>query len=195
MQSKVRTTTSSVLQGLALASLLLLGACGPAEETKVAATPVPFHDSDECHVCGMVIMNFPGPKGQAIQSGQTRKFCSVAEMLGWWLQPENQSRGATLFVHDMAEREWSAPDDTRMIDAREAYFVPVPQLPGAMGEPLATYADEAAAQAMADRYDSQVLRLDQIDLERLQSAGSAHGQEHGHGHDAAPAHGANGHSH
>lgn len=191
MQSKVRTTTSSVLQGLALASLILLGGCGPAEETTVSVTPVPFHDSDECHVCGMIVMDFPGPKGQAIQGGQARKFCSVAEMLGWWLQPENQSQNATLFVHDMAESEWAAPDDTRMIDARKAYFVPVPQLPGAMGEPLATYADPVVAQAMADRYDSQVLRLEQIDLARLQRADSSHG----HGHADHDAHAQGGHSH
>src|SRR5690606_37571920 len=68
--------------------MLLLGGCGEAEKA-VSLEPVALHGDDECHVCGMVIADFPGPKGQAVEKAGVRKFCSTAEMLGWWLQPEN----------------------------------------------------------------------------------------------------------
>ena len=122
---------SRAATALALASTLLLGGCEPDNKAAETLTPVTFHADDECHVCGMAILEFPGPKGQAVESGAVRKFCSVAEMLGWWLQPENQAQNAQLFVHDMADRDWAKPDDARLIDARDAYFVPVPSLPGA----------------------------------------------------------------
>lgn len=172
---------SRLASALALVSLLLLGGCDPAAEAPETVAPVPFHETDECHVCGMVITDFPGPKGQALESGQVRKFCSVAEMLGWWLQPENQAQNARLYVHDMSQGEWNAPDDARLIDAREAYFVPVSGLAGAMGRPLATFATEEAAQAMAKTHNSKVMRLEQMDLATLQEpnpAGAGHQHQH-----------------
>ena len=172
----LRTATA-----LIMASSLLLGGCGPDEKMPEPLGPTAFHADDECHVCGMAILDFPGPKGQAVEAGRVRKFCSVAEMLGWWLQPENQAQKARLFVHDMAEADWAAPDDARLIDAREAFFVPVPRLPGAMGQPLATFASEEAARSMAMAHRSQVLRLEQLDLGMLQQQqDSAAGQHHHH---------------
>ncbi len=176
---RVNSDMPRLLRAFAVVSLLLLGGCEPAAEAPAVVTAVPFHEGDECHVCGMAITDFPGPKGQAIERGEVRKFCSVAEMLGWWLQPENQAQSVSLYVHDMTQGDWAAPDDAHLIDAREAYFVPVPSLPGAMGQPLATFASEDAAQAMAKAHQSKVLRLDQLDMATLQQPAAA-GQHHHH---------------
>ena len=75
---------------VAAALMLGLAACNEAEQSEQLLEPVAFHSSDECHVCGMVISDFPGPKGQAVEKGGVRKFCSTAEMLGWWLQPKSR---------------------------------------------------------------------------------------------------------
>ena len=48
--------------GLILAVLLGLAGCGDREEAEVSLDPVAFHSEDECHVCGMVVMDFPGPR-------------------------------------------------------------------------------------------------------------------------------------
>ena len=42
-----------------------LVACGGEEEIAKTFDPVAFHPDDECHVCGMIIEEYPGPKGQA----------------------------------------------------------------------------------------------------------------------------------
>lgn len=111
--------------GTFLALLLAVGlaGCGEKEEVEQALDPVAFHDSDECHVCGMIISDFPGPKGQAVEKGGVKKFCSTAEMLGWWLQPENRLLDAKLYVHDMGRSVWEKPDDSHLIDATSAYYV------------------------------------------------------------------------
>ncbi|MGX1174727.1 nitrous oxide reductase accessory protein NosL [Pseudomonas sp. R151218B TE3479] len=77
--------------GRLLAGLLMclaLAACDKAEPLAASEAVPAFHPGDECHVCGMVITDFPGPKGAAVGAGGVKKFCSTAEMLGWWLQPE-----------------------------------------------------------------------------------------------------------
>lgn len=158
-----------------------LAACGGKGEVLQSLEPVAFHDSDECHVCGMIITDFPGAKGQAVQKAGVRKFCSVAEMLGWYLQPENRRLDARLYVHDMGRGEWEHPDDHYLIDARSAWYVAGTSLRGAMGAVLATFADEWAARRLADEQDGRLLRFEEIDQALLQrAAGERHGtaQEH-----------------
>ena len=104
-----------------LALLIGLGllACSEPEAVQQNLAPVAFHDSDECHVCGMIITDFPGPKGQAVDKSAVKKFCSAAEMLGWWLQSENRIGDAKLYVHDMGRSDWTKPDDSQLIDATQ----------------------------------------------------------------------------
>lgn len=153
---------------LALLSGLLLTACGESAQQAQALGPVAFHPSDECHVCGMVIGDFPGPKGQAVERGAVKKFCSTAELLGWWLQPENRHLAAKLYVHDMGRSAWDKPDDQRLIDATSAYYVAGTRLEGAMGVPLASFADEQAARKLAAIHGGRVLRFAEIDQAVLQ---------------------------
>ena len=162
------THASRVL--IATALLFGLAGCGEAERDEQPLEPVAFHSSDECHVCGMVISDFPGPKGQAVEKGGVRKFCSAAEMLGWWLQPENRMLNAKLYVHDMGRSTWEQPDDEYLIDATSAYYVTGTQLKGAMGAVLATFSDESAAKGLAALHGGRVLRFEDIDQSVLQQA-------------------------
>lgn len=161
-----------------------LAACKEPETAQQALEPVAFHDTDECHVCGMIITDFPGPKGQAVEKGGVYKFCSTAEMLGWWMQPENRVLNAKLFVHDMGRSAWDSPQDEHLIDATSAYYVAGTPLKGAMGAVLASFAEEAAAQKLAAEQGGRVLRFEEIDQAVLQEAASAmpHDMSSHHGH-------------
>ncbi|MBA1280127.1 nitrous oxide reductase accessory protein NosL [Stutzerimonas stutzeri] len=161
--------------------LLALAGCNESEQVKQVLEPVAFHADDECHVCGMIITDFPGPKGQAVGKGGVRKFCSTAEMLGWWLQPENRVLNAKLYVHDMGRSTWEQPNDEYLIDATSAYYVAGTGLKGAMGAVLATFAEEAAAQKLASEQGGRVLRFEEIDQSVLQqSSGMQHGMADDH---------------
>ena len=116
---------------LATAALILLAGCNSADDAATDLLARAFHPDDECHVCGMAVTGFPGPKGQAVGRDGTRVFCSTAELIGWWLQPENHVAGAKLFVHDMAHGSWEHPDDEQLIDATTAWYVAGTELKGA----------------------------------------------------------------
>jgi len=152
---------------------LLLAACSEPETEQKNLDPVAFHGSDECHVCGMIITDFPGPKGQAVDKSAVKKFCSAAEMLGWWLQPENRIGTAKLYVHDMGRSEWLKPDDSHLIDATHAFYVVDlgdSGLKGAMGAVIASFADEQAAHKLATIHGARVLRFEEINQDVLQQA-------------------------
>lgn len=158
---------------LACAALILLAGCGSADDAATELRAVGFHPDDECHVCGMIVTDFPGPKGQAVGRDGTHAFCSTAELIGWWLQPENQVAGARLFVHDMAHGTWEQPDDEHLIDATTAWYVAGTDLKGAMGATLASFASEADARALAVEHDARVLRFEELDGSLLQRGGSS----------------------
>lgn len=177
-------TRYNVYLRLVLAMLfgLFLVSCGDKEATPVSYDPVAFHADDECHVCGMIVMDFPGPKGQAVERNGVRKFCSTAEMFSWWLQPENTLLQARLYVHDMGRSHWDTPDDEHLIDAKQAWYVAGTSLQGAMGASLASFADRQAAEELAAEHaGAQVMSFDQIDQAFLQQAAAA--QHGGMGHD------------
>lgn len=162
---------------LASLAALTLTACSGAEE-QLAAKPDPVHfeSGDECHVCGMLIEGFPGPKGQAIteKDHQVRKFCSTRDMFAWVLQPENVNRAHTLYVHDMAQTDWQNPNDTALIDAREAFYVVGSSRNGAMGPTLASFASKADAEGFANEHGGRVLPFRKISMEDLTTGMGMH---------------------
>lgn len=169
---------------LMLCLLLFVAACSEDVKQEVNTASVTFNAGDECHVCGMLVIEWPGAKGQSInkQSGETLKFCSTTDLFSWWLQPENKTVQAQIYVHDMAKTEWVNPVDDHLIDAREAWYVVGSDLIGAMGPTLVSYADESAALELAAKSGGRVLRFDDIDLLVLQEIGKAghqYAEDHG----------------
>jgi copper chaperone NosL len=165
MNKRYLTTVRTVA---AVMVCLLLAACEKPVQTTYSDAPTAFHPSDECHVCGMIIDGFPGPKGEVVERSGTKKFCSTAEMIGWWLQPENHRGDARLYVHDMGHSQWNAPDDSHLIDAKDAFYVVGTRLKGAMGVVLASFTSQQAAEKLATEQGGRVLRFSDIDQAVLQ---------------------------
>ncbi|MBW7470966.1 nitrous oxide reductase accessory protein NosL [Marinobacter sp. M216] len=156
--------------GFLILTTFLFAACGNnGEQADAKPQPVHFASGDECHVCGMVIEGFPGPKGEAItgKDQRVRKFCSTRDMFAWMLQPENVNRAHTLYVHDMAQTDWQSPDDAALINAREAFYVVDSERDGAMGPTLASFAEQAAAEVFRKKYGGQVLSYGEVTLEHI----------------------------
>lgn len=164
---------------LAVVAAVLLTACSDETKQTINTDPVAFHSGDECHVCGMLIVEWPGPKGQSIntQTGETVKFCSTVDMFSWLLQPENKTLQAKIYVHDMAQTAWDKPEDEHLVDAREAWYVMGSGLLGSMGPAIPSFADRAAADKLAAESGGRVLTFDEIDLDVLQEIARA-GHEH-----------------
>lgn len=167
-----------------LALALTLTGCQEQERTDINLDPVAIHSGDECHVCGMIIMEWPGPKAESINkhNGETLKFCSTTDLFAWWLQPENKTLQTQIYVHDMSVAHWDQPQDEHLVDARKAWYVTGTDLIGAMGPTLVSFADQAAAQKLVDEKGGRVLTFDQVDIAVLQEIGQA-------GHEYAASHG------
>ncbi|WP_196158291.1 nitrous oxide reductase accessory protein NosL [Reinekea sp. G2M2-21] len=157
-----------------LIAMTLLMSCQSSNPTEAVLSAAAIEGSDQCHLCGMVISGFEGPKGELISKGdnEVQKFCSTRDLFGFYLQPENQHRAIKIYVHDMSVTPWASPDDEHFIDAQSAYFVWGANRFGAMGETLGSFSKQVDAQAFADEYGGQILRFDEITLEMLTAANS-----------------------
>ncbi|MCO6412529.1 MAG: nitrous oxide reductase accessory protein NosL [Thiogranum sp.] len=165
-------------------ALLLLSICSGCEQRAGSDAsqqlPVAFEAGDECHVCGMIIANFPGPRGQAWVSrrAQPLKFCSTRDLFAWLLQPETAAIVEQIYVHDMAQTDWAHPEDTRLIDARSAWYVVGSERSGAMGPTPASFAARDAARTFAEAYGGRLLRFDEVTLPVLESMMPSSGGPH-----------------
>jgi copper chaperone NosL len=152
---------------LMLICLSLLSGCGDSPPPAQTQLPQAMTTGDECHVCGMLIKKFPGPKGEAFQRGesQAKKFCSTRDLFSYLLQPENKSNVQTVYVHDMARSPWNEPNDEHLIDAHHAWYVIGHKERGAMGATLASFGQRDAAEQFIVKSGGKLIRFDEITMD------------------------------
>ena len=155
---------------LIIISLLLSGCGETPEELQLAQHAMAIEQSDECHLCGMIITGFPGPKGQLYKRGsdQNMTFCSTRDMFAYLLDPEHQHAIQNVYVHDMATSPWDTPDDEFFINARTAWYVAGHSRKGAMGPTLASFSNKEVAKAFAAQYGGEIYQFDNITQTLLQ---------------------------
>ena len=154
--------------GIALSSLFLFG-CSDAPQEQMLKQAVAIESADECHLCGMIVANFPGPKGEAYHKGneEIMKFCSTRDLFSYVLQPENERQIQQVFVHDMSKTPWQKPEDEYFIDAKSAWFVIGSSQTGAMGSTLASFSQQGDANAFSEKFGGQVYQFDEITIDLL----------------------------
>ncbi|ADN75884.1 NosL family protein [Ferrimonas balearica DSM 9799] len=160
---------------------LLLAACSQPQAQVQSQIEAHVEQQDRCHLCGMVLVRYPGPKGVAsLTSEQQLKFCSTRDLFEFVLQPDKGRQVVQALVHDMGGNDWHHPND-QFVLAQDAWFVYGSDRPAAMGPALASFADEQAAQAFADEFGGRLFRFDEISLELLNAhKGGEHGGHKGH---------------
>ncbi|WP_178030906.1 nitrous oxide reductase accessory protein NosL [Pelagibaculum spongiae] len=162
----------------------ILGCSAEKAETQIAKA-VAIESADECHLCGMIIGRFPGPKGETYKDGssQVKKFCSTRDMLTWALDPENKAGLREVWVHDMGQTSWESPSDEQFIDGRNAWYVAGTSRMGAMGPALASFSDKSLAEVFAKNYGGDLHQFDQLSLELLSKTSMQHMKSEAGGHD------------
>ncbi len=152
-----------------LLALAALAGCGK----EAPATPATITGDTLCALDGMLLTDFPGPKGQIqYASGETEFFCDTVELVSMILQPESRRPVRAAFTQDMAATDWDTPRD-HWIDAREAYFVVGSDARGSMGPTFATFARRGDAAAFAKSRGGEVLRIADITPEMADLRGGA----------------------
>lgn len=158
---------------LVIVSFITIAACSDnsAQQT-VIHNAVAMESSDECHLCGMLITNFDGPKGEVFRKEQgdtVHKFCSTRDMFSYYLDPENTRNVSQMMVHDMSKMPWGSNsiDDKYFIDAKTAWFVTGSEKTGAMGKTLASFSLQSDAQAFATEFGGKVLNFKSVNQDSL----------------------------
>lgn len=133
---------------------------------------VAMESSDQCHLCGMLITRFGGPKGEVFRQDQTDtvlKFCSTIDMFSYYLDPENTRNVSQMMVHDMSKMAWGSDsiNDEHLINAKTAWYVINSSKMGAMGKTLASFSLQKDAQAFADEFGGQVVSFTEINQDTI----------------------------
>lgn len=151
-----------------LLSLLTLG-CDTAPVNAAHDHANAIGEHERCHMCGMMIKKYPGPKGELLLSGGeiNPSFCSTRDMFMFALQPENQRQISQAYVHDMAITDWDHPDDSAFIDATQAWYVYGTSRKAVMGSAVAPFSTAEAAEQFAREYGGAVFSYEQITLSLL----------------------------
>ncbi len=147
-----------------------LAGCGESEEISAAYAPHPVGEHDRCHLCGMVIVHYPGPKAEIFikDVDEPLKFCSGRDAFTFALQPENARRLKAFFIHDLAKTNWDKPDDAAFAAANSLFYVYGHKVPGVMGNEPAGFGSEAAARDFIAREGGRLLKYEDITLKVLE---------------------------
>lgn len=159
-------TAPRFLMAAALCALL----AGCSDKAAETVKPVAFEAHDRCHMCGMVIVHYPGPKAEVFIKGaedETVKFCSGRDAFTFALQPENARRLLGFFIHDMGATDWDSPSDQALIDATKAWFVYGHDVEGVMGNEPAAFSSQDKAQAFMAKHGGKLYAYKDVTLELL----------------------------
>ena len=153
----------------------IVGCSEQSEQQQIIHQAVAIESADECHLCGMLISNFSGPKAELFRKGitqadgeQVKKFCSTRDMFSFYLDPENKRNVTTILVHDMSKAPWDGPNDGYFIDARQAWYVVGSSKMGAMGKTLASFSAKTDADAFATEFGGSVIDFSAVSYQSLQ---------------------------
>jgi copper chaperone NosL len=169
--------TSLVLRrtagALALVLPLWLAGCDSANTAKSLA-PLEIDASTTCELDGMLLSDYPGPKGQIFYSGQDKPqfFCDSVELLHTLLLPEQVKAVGAAYVQDMGKADWDKPQGN-WIDAKTALYVLGGKRHGSMGPTIASFAVDADAQAFAKQWGGKVVRFADIKPDMVDLSGGA----------------------
>ncbi len=164
--------TLALIVALSIVVTSLISCSDNAEQKQVIHQAVAMESGDECHLCGMLITRFGGPKGEVYRKelgDKVFKFCSTRDMFSYYLDPENKRNVAQMLVHDMSKMPWGSDsiDDKYFIDAKSAWFVAGSEKMGAMGQTLASFSQQNDAAAFAKEFGGQVVSFKDVNFETL----------------------------
>jgi len=162
----------TLLLSVIILSVSITACSDKNEQQKVIHQAVAMESSDECHLCGMLITHFDGPKGEIFRKEQGEtvfKFCSTRDMFSYYLDPENKRNVSQMLVHDMSKMPWGSNsiNDKYFIDAKNAWYVVNSEKTGAMGKTLASFSLSNDAQAFATEFGGKVLSFQDVNQDSL----------------------------
>ena len=159
---------------LALTALAPLAACGERPSGAASVAPVEITRSTSCELDGMLLMDYPGPKGQIHFAGADKPafYCDTVEVLNTLLLPEQVRKVDAVYVQDMGKTDWDNPQGA-WIDARSALYVRGSKRKGSMGPTFASFGSEPDTRQFIAQHGGELLRMPDIKPEMVDLRGGA----------------------
>lgn len=164
---------------IALAGVAPLAACSrEGEGGNTSLGPAEITQSTSCELDGMLLIDYPGPKGQIHFAGADRPafYCDTVEVLNVLLVPEQVRKVNAVYVQDMGKTDWDNPKGA-WIDARTALYVQGSKRKGSMGPTFASFGSEADARVFIQQYGGKLLRMSDITQVMVDLRGGANPDE------------------
>lgn len=164
--ARLRAPSIKTLCGAVL--LTLLGACNHAVPQAMPQEP---GKDTACVLDGMLLMEFPGPKGQIhYAEGKPDFFCDLMELFTTLRTPEQKRAVAGAYVQDMGKTDWAHPKGN-WIPAKTAFFVIGSKLHGSMGPTLGAFSSAEDANKFIQQNGGNLLRFEQVTPEMADLSG------------------------
>ena len=157
-----------------LAALAALSACGRSDERAAAPVPLEVDADTSCTLDGMLLADYPGPKGQMQYASAPKLewYCDTIELLAVLQRPEQARVPSAAWVQDMAKADWERPTG-HWIDARSAFYVFGSRKKGSMGATAASFATAADAQAFVAANGGKVVPFAEVTPAMVDLSGGA----------------------
>ena len=171
----LRHDRRQLMMGLmALAALPVLGACDKEGEKATSVAPVEISQDTACELDGMLLVDYPGPKGQIhfADTPEPAFYCDTMEVLNTLMHPEEVRKITAVYVQDMGKADWDHPEG-HWIDARTAIYVEGSSRQGSMGPTFGSFSNEEDAKAFIAKYGGKLLHMKDITPEMVDLRGGA----------------------
>ncbi|WP_426306780.1 nitrous oxide reductase accessory protein NosL [Acidovorax facilis] len=157
-----------------LTGLAGLTGCSQADNSAQSLKPVEIDRTTSCELDGMLLADYPGPKAQVRFAGQDKPsfFCDTVELFSTLLAGEQVRAVQALYVQDMGQADWNAPQG-HWIDGKTAIYVVGGKRHGSMGPTIGSFAQEADAKKFAAEFGGKVLRFAEITPAMVDLSGGA----------------------
>lgn len=164
----------ALLRAGLLATLGGLAGCEASRKGAGALAPQEIGSGTSCELDGMLLAEYPGPKGQLLYADASAPvfFCDTVELLDTLLRPEQVRAVAAAWVQDMGRADWDQPRG-HWIDARSAFYVRGSRRHGSMGPTFASFAREDDARRFAAEHGGTVLGFAEIRPAMVDLSGGA----------------------
>jgi copper chaperone NosL len=149
-------------------AVLFLSGCGEKEGASVADAPRDLTREEVCMIDGMILLDYPGPKGQIVlKNGEARFFCDTKGLISTLYDPDYKVKIKRAYVQDFAGRKWGSYSD-RWIDVNQAFLVMDSAKLGAMGPTMATFSSRSDADAFAAEHGGAVVPFTEFNESMLE---------------------------
>lgn len=147
---------------------LLLAACERTSE-EAAVTPKTLTRAAVSIDDGMILVDYPGPKGQLQrQGGATEYFCDTPGLLRAMRDPARAQGVAGAFVQAFDGRAWVSHTDG-WVPMEAPHYVIGSDRMGAMGPTIVPFMEREAADAFVAKHGGEVVPFAALTAERLEA--------------------------